>query len=452
MPGIVNGLFAGRAGISSHGTAISVVGDNIANSSTVGYKASRTEFSDLLAGGQQPGKVVGSGSQVEAVTAVNEQGTFEFTNRPLDLGVDGSGLFVVAQGPARFYTRAGNFKIDTSGYIVNQGNLAVLGFPTGGSGALQPLNVNSVSQTGIRTKNVDISGNLDSTATGINLGTGIPTVADAGTTPPAGTQPTYADLNAAAQFSTVVQTYDSLGAAHNVTFYYFKDDSTTNSWQVRGYVNSEEVDPTVGNKGEPRLIGGTVYDSTGPSMVAGSNFSMTFNSDGTRSGAPTTGFYDMTTTIPWNNGSDPALAVNITMDPFTQYSARSSVLSISQDGKGVGAVTSVNVSQNGQISALFDNGQSSVIGTVALVDFSNSEGLTRIGNNLLQESPESGAPIIGKPKSGKMGAIQSGAVELSNVDIASEFVKLITLQRGFQANSRIITTVNQLLNDIIQIV
>jgi flagellar hook protein FlgE len=112
----------------------------------------------------------------------------------------------------------------------------------------------------------------------------------------------------------------------------------------------------------------------------------------------------------------------------------------------------LSVGKNGDVSALFDNGQAAVIGTVGLVDFSNPEGLTRIGANLLQQSSASGAPVIGRPDTGKMGSIKSGALELSTVDIATEFVKLITLQRGFQASSRMITTVNQLLNDVIQLV
>ena len=448
MPGIVNGLFAGRAGIASHGTAISVVGDNIANASTVGYKSSRAEFADLLAGGQPAGKVVGSGSQIQGVTAVAAQGTFEFTSRPLDLGIDGNGFFVVARGAERFFTRAGNFKIDSAGYIVNQDELAVLGFPTGGSGALQPLNINAVSQDGIRTQNVTITGNLDASSSGINVATSIPNVDVAGSAPSLGT--TYSDLNNSADFSTVVQVFDSLGAPHNVTFYFFKDSTTANSWAVRGYVNSEEVDPAgTGIVGEPRLISGTTWNGT--TMPAGSTITMAFNNDGTRTTPPTTGFYDMTATIPWSNGSSSTDTINISLDPFTQYSARSSILSISQDGQGVGAVTSLNVTADGNISALFDNGQSSVIGTIGVVDFANPEGLTRIGSNLMQQSPESGDPIIGKPNAGKMGSIQSGALELSTVDIANEFVKLITLQRGFQASSRIITTVNQLLNDIIQL-
>ncbi len=447
MPGIVNALFAGRAGIASHGTAISVVGDNIANSSTVGYKASRAEFADLLAGGQPAGKTVGSGSQIQAVTPIAAQGTFEFTDRTLDLGIDGKGYFVVAQGPERFYTRAGNFKVDSAGFLVNQDGLAVLGFGTDGYGALEPLNINAVAQDGIRSENVTVTGNVDAGATAIDVTT-IPTVSAAGAVPPSTT--TYAQLSDAADFSTVVQVFDSLSVPHNVTFYFFKDSANANSWVVRGYVNSEEVDTTGTAVGLPRLIAGTVWNGTN-AMTTGNEISLDFNSDGTRSASPTAGFYDMTAVIPWNNGSTSTDPINISLDPFTQYSARSSILSISQDGRGVGAVTNLNVAANGEISALFDNGQSSVIGTIGLVDFANPDGLNRIGSNLLSQSSSSGDPIIGRPDAGKMGVVKSGALELSTVDIASEFVKLISLQRGFQASSRIITTVNQLLNDIVQL-
>ena len=137
---------------------------------------------------------------------------------------------------------------------------------------------------------------------------------------------------------------------------------------------------------------------------------------------------------------------------MTQYSAQSNILSISQDGQGIGAVTTLAVSSNGSISALLTNGQQTVIGTLAMASFSNPEGLTRLGGNLLSLSSSSGEPIYGKAESGNFGSLKSGTVELSTVDIASEFVRIITLQRGFQASSRIITTINQLLNDIIQLV
>jgi flagellar hook protein FlgE len=444
MPSIINGLFSGRSGLSSHGSAIAVVGDNISNASTIGFKTSRAEFSDLLAGGQTAGKVIGSGSQLAAVSTLMDQGTLEFTGRPLDLAVDGNGFFVLADGAQRFYSRAGNFKVDSAGYVVNQDSLTVLGFPNGGSGALEPLNINSISQNSVATSSLSVSANLNASGTPTTALAAIPAALDAGQNPlaagnVAAAAITYKNLSDAAEFSTVVNVFDSLGAAHTITFFFFNQGG--NTYNVRGYVNSEDVDTAGTATGFPRLIENAA-GSTG-------NIQLTFGGDGSRTGAPASGI-DLTAVVPWQNGANSS-TIDISFDPITQYSAPSNVLSITQDGQGVGSVTSVSIQENGDIFAILDNGQSSVIGTVGLVNFSSPEGLVRIGDNLLQKSPDSGEPIIGTPGAGKMGKIQAGSIELSTVDIANEFVKLITLQRGFQANSRIITTINQLLNDIIQL-
>lgn len=447
MPSILNGLFAGRSGLSSHGTAISVVSDNIANASTTGYKTSRAEFADLVAGGQAAGTIIGSGSKLAGVTAVQEQGTLEFTSRGLDLAIDGEGYFVVAQGANRFYTRAGNFGRDEGGILVNQDGFAVLGYPVGGSGALEPLNLNTVSQSSVSTGNLTISGNVDASSATISSAS-IPTVTLAGAASPSTT--TYAQLSAVAEFSTVVTVFDSLGASHDITFFYFHTQSTTPQWTVRGYVNSEDVDTaTPPPTGIPRQI---TTGTTG--TVTTGTFNMGFTTNGTRvtsgTGSLPTNGVDLAASIPWNNGSS-AGAINIAMDPFTQFSSASNILSISQDGQGVGAVTKVDIQKNGDVFAILDNGQSSLIGTIGLAIFSNPDGLTRLGNNLLQKTPASGEPIYGEAQTGKFGTIQAGTLELSTVDIANEFVKLITLQRAFQANSRIITTISSLLNDIIQL-
>lgn len=437
MASIINGLFAGRSGIASHGLAIAVVGDDIANSSTIGYKESRSDFSDLLAGGQARGRAVGSGSQISAITQIFSQGTLEFTGRSLDLAIDGNGFFAIADGAERFYSRAGNLKVDPSGFLVTQGDLAILGYASGGSGTLEPLNINSISQDSVATSEIFISGNVAASATVLASGTAsIPTVSEAGVTT---STTTYADLNAVAAFSTFVPIFDTLGQSHTITYFFFKTNA--NEYTVRGYVNSEEVDPGASpTSGLPRLItDGTTGDIT-----------MTFNGDGTRSNTPATGTSDLTYAISWNNNSDPS-SIDASFTPFTQFSNNSNILSLTQDGKGVGNVTSLSIEKNGDIFAILDNGQTSNIGSIKLVNFSNPEGLTRVGGQLLQQSPGSGEPIVGDADTGTFGIIQAGAVELSTVDIANQFVKLITLQRGFQANSRIITTINQLLNEIIQL-
>jgi flagellar hook protein FlgE len=433
---IINGLFAGRSGIASHGTAIAVVGDNISNASTIAYKSSRAEFEDFIAGGQTAGQTVGSGSSTSAVTTIFQQGTMESTGRALDLGVDGNGFFVVADGAQRFFTRAGNFKVNNAGFIVDQNNFSVLGFPANGTKVLQPININSVAQDSVATTSMSISGNVDSTAAVVDMAAfdAANPVANAGTAPTLAQDTTYAQLSDQAEFSTVVRVFDSLGAAHNVTFFFFRSDDS--EYTARAYVNSEEVDPTNPEVGRPRFIGEEV---------------MTFGTDGLRSDAPASGIPDFSSTVPWNNGSSNG-GFDVTFDPFTQFAASSSIASINQDGKGVGAVTSINVDQDGKIFALLDNGQRSVLATVGLVNFANTEGLNRVGKNLLQQSTSSGEPIVGEPTTGQFGAVKSGSLELSTVDIASEFVRLIQLQRGFQANSRIITTINGLLNDIIQLV
>ncbi len=427
MASIINGLFAGRAGISSHGSAIAVAGDNISNANTIGFKTTRAEFQDLLAGTGVVGRQYGSGSSIAAVSTLFEQGTLEFTGRPLDIGISGNGYFVVARDDQRYFTRAGNFKVDPAGFIVTQGGQAVLGFPANGSGALEPINVNSIQQSSIETTEVGIAGNLDA-STNIVDEAAIP---DPGVVVPPTT--TYADLNAFAAYSSVVDVFDSLGEKHTVSLFFYHTD--INEYTVRAYVNNEEVDTTGTATGYPRQVGEKV---------------IAFGGNGQRNPLPVTGTPDFTTNISWVNESEPG-QIDFTFSPMTQYSAQSNILSITQDGKGIGAVTTLAVSANGEISALLTNGQNSVIGTLALATFSNPEGLTRIGGNLLSLSTASGEPVYGKAESGNFGSLQSGVVELSTVDIAAEFVKIITLQRGFQASSRIITTINQLLNEIIQL-
>ena len=427
MASIINGLFAGRAGISSHGTAIAVTGDNISNSNTIGYKVSRAEFEDLMAGEGVIGRQVGSGASIAAVATIFEQGTLEFTGRPLDLGIAGTGYFVVAKEDQRYFTRAGNFKVDSAGFVTNQSGLAILGFPANGSGALEPININTIKQGTVATTEVDIAGNIDASSDLVNTAV----IPDPGLVIPPTV--TYSDLNSFAAYSTVVDVFDTLGEKHTISMFFYHTD--TNEYTVRGYVNNEEVDATGTLTGYPRLIGEKV---------------LTFGGNGQRIPLPVVGTPDFTTNITWKNQSELS-DIAVTFSPMTQYSAQSNILSISQDGQGIGAVTTLAVSSNGSISALLTNGQQTVIGTLAMASFSNPEGLTRLGGNLLSLSSSSGEPIYGKAESGNFGSLKSGTVELSTVDIASEFVRIITLQRGFQASSRIITTINQLLNEIIQL-
>ncbi len=445
MSSIINGLFAGRSGIASHGQAIAVIGDNISNSSTPGYKAARAEFEDLVAGGQAIGRITGSGSQLSAVSTIMNQGTLEFTGRTLDLAVDGNGFFSVQDSNGqKFYTRAGNFKLDTSGNIINQNGMKVLGFPSGGTGALEAINVNTISQANVSTSNIDLAGNLDARtdALGATAAASL-AVVNALAVPLAGagansTAVEFSDIAAIASFTTTVDIFDTLGQPHTVMLAFFKTD--TNRFDVRAYGKSEDFGETV--EGYPRQIttnGGTATSGT---------ITMNFSSSGLRTTTPDP---DITFRIPWANGSSNVQDVDLTMSDFTQYASQATTSSIRQDGQGIGNVTSLVIEKDGSIFARLSNGQTANVGQLGLVTFSNQEGLARVGNNLLQQSPSSGEPLAGKPGAGTLGTVSSGSIELSTVDIANEFVKMITLQRGFQANSRIITTINQLLNEIIQL-
>ena len=423
MPSIVNGLFAGRSGVQGHGSAISVLADNIANTNTVGFKASRPEFVDLLAGnlsGAAGGLSIGSGSNLANVTTIFNQGTLEFSGRGLDLAIDGNGFFVVADDTGRnFFTRAGNFGIDKEGFVVNQNGLKVQGSATTGSGGLGPLNVNVLNQQSVETENVTITGNLDAEAEVLGV-------------PPGAGVTSFQTINAAANFSTFVNTFDSLGNAHSMNFYFFK--TADNTWTVQARVDGAEI----------------VGETPGEAILLGSA-TLAFNGDGSRTTSPA---FDIdlsgANAINWTGGAQDG-EISILFSPFTQFSTNSNVSSINQDGEGVGSITSFSVEENGSLFALLDNGQTATIGTIQLATFANLEGLRRTGESLFVDSASSGEPVFGSPQSGQFGAIQSGAIELSTADLAADFVSLISLQRGFQSSARIITNIDDLLQEIVNL-
>ncbi|MCS6962111.1 MAG: flagellar hook protein FlgE [Deltaproteobacteria bacterium] len=441
MSSVINGLFSGRSGVTSHGIAISVIGDNISNANTVGFKAGRAEFEDLVSSGQASNRIVGSGSQIGSVSKIFTQGTLESTGRQLDLAIAGNGFFILDKDGERFYTRAGNFKLDNEGYLINQAGMYVLGYSSSGSGQLERINVNSFNANSeIYTTQVRIMGNLNAnedvlpsgTLTSLNSGTPIAGSSTAGTT-------TYSDLANNAAYSTVFEVFDSLGQSHTITAFFFR--TAVNQYTVQFYVKAEEVTGSPpGDAGEPRRLAnfaGTDWDIV-----------LSFNGSGQLTSSSET---QLVAYIPWANGSNPS-TITINLEDFTQFASPSNISSISQNGKGVGIIGNINITRKGEIYALLTNGQSALIGTIALANFANPEGLNRIGSNLLIQTPDSGEPILGKPNVGTFGSLESGRLELSNVDIADQFVKLIMFQKGYQANSRVISSINQLLNELIQLV
>jgi flagellar hook protein FlgE len=449
VPSISDGLFAGRAGIQSHGTAISVLADNIANQNTVGFKQSRADFVDLLAGtigGGSGAGSTGSGSAVVSITPNLIQGSFESTGRGLDAGVDGNGMFIVNDPNTgqRFYTRAGNFQVDPEGNLLDQNGFGVQGFPANGGGGLEALNVNVQATGDVDTSAITITGNLDpgqpddvspQVATPI---AGFVTVPNpAGGIEVAGQ--TFATLSDQADFQTSVDVFDSLGASHTVTTFFYHstlgDASVPQNsvWTVQSVVDGAEING--GTAGVPFQIGSAQIE---------------FGSNGLRTNPPIAPAFDMQANPAWSSGA-AAGDIGFNFNPFTQFASPSNIGSISQNGTGSGSVVGFSIGDDGTLSAQLDNGEVATIGTIALAIFANTEGLARLGNSLFAETSNSGEAVIGQPDTGTFGRLESGALELSNSDIASDFIKLISLQRGFQGSSRVITNIDDLLNEIINL-
>jgi flagellar hook protein FlgE len=397
------------------------VGDNISNSNTVGYKASRAEFSDLLAeggDGQQSSTDSGSGNgvQISNVRTIHQAGSVDFTGRNLDTSIAGEGFFVVGSEEAPQYTRAGTLSFDGTGNLVTPDGSPVLGFAPN-SNALSPMSLSNLDVDGTPTSAVSISANLNA----------LEGVIDAVPANPA----TFNEVAADAAFQTSLTVYDSLGADHSINVAYYK--TGVNTFTAQAYVNGEDVG---GEAGVPVQIG--------------ANAVLTFGEDGqiaeaglaaaAINGAPA-----------WSNGA-AAGAFNIDLSQTSQLANNSAINSINQDGQGIGNVTSYEFASDGGFFAVLEGGNRAQIGTLGIANFVNKEGLTRVGGSLFEATTASGEPTIGVAGAEGRGTIQGGALERSTVDLAREFTDLVVYQRGYQGSSQSLTAANDLLRDTLNII
>ena len=402
-----------RSGLDSHGKAISVVGDNVANANTIGYKGSRTEFADLMplgevAGGTSGIPETGSGVMVQRVRQLYEAGYLEETGRALDVSVDGNGFFLVGDPASPFLTRAGNFQVSGEGYLVNGDNKQVLGY-TGGGTTLAPIDMVHANQTSTPTTTMQLGGNVDCTA--------------AETAVPASPS-TFSEIQQAASYSANVDVYDSLGASHGVALYFFK--TGTNEWTVQGYVDAGEMG---GEAGTPKLLGQTQikFDTSG--IISGA---ASMNLQGTFTGA-----------APSN------IAVDLAQ--MKQMATNSQISNVTRNGQPAGVIERYEIMDNGEILAYLEGGASVVLGVIQVADVWNEDGLVRAGSTLFKETENSGTRTVGQPGTSGLGSLREGSLEQSSVDISEEFVSLTVLQRGYQANSQILNAANQLLRDTISL-
>lgn len=423
---ILGALSIARSGLIATGNALSVTGNNIANVNTIAFKGSRSEFADLLAGVGTGS--IGLGTRLAAVTASFSQGGVESTGRATDIAIQGNGFFVVRDGTAQLYTRKGNFTLSPDGALSTESGLPLQGYALDANGnivgPLTDVSFDGATSQPSPTTGVDVKNNLDATAT-------VPANPFDATT----WESAYATSNT----STTVKVFDSLGVSHDVTLFFAK--TADNAWTVSAFADGSEV--AGGTAGVPSPVGGATAITFNPdgSLLTPdpTDFAVTFN--GAAAQTITFNFGTPNTTPTAGEG----------LDGLTQFGSASSV-SADGDGYGAGQLQALSVGADGTITGVFDNGESRDLYRLGLADFTAPDGLIELGDGLYRDSSASGAATIGTPGSSGMGTVVGAAIERSNVDLAQEFVDLISLQRSFQANSRVITTADGLLNDLISIV
>jgi len=429
--GISSALYSGVSGLNSNSQAMSVIGNNLANTNTLGFKGARTVFSDLLSStinGSGGTSQVGRGVNVSKVDNIFNQGTFESTESGLDLAIEGDGFFMLKEvgNDTVFYSRAGAFRFDENGFLVNPEGFRVQGKPYDANGDLiagDPEDI-QVLDTGLvpalMTTEMSLNTNLDAASEA-------PVAVD-----PAYQWFDYQDPNTF-NYSSSTQVYDSLGEPHLLSTYFVKDDANANTWFWHW-----TAEDAAGN-----IIGSDIDPLDGANTPAGT---ITFNNDGTllAGGGP-----NLLGAIDWGNGSDPTQDIGVTFDT-TQFDSESTVISQNQNGYGAGNLTSVDINGDGAVIASYSNGEQVYVANLVLGKFNNPGGLALVGSNLFTSTDTSGVPRIGLPGP-ELGKVFTNSLEQSNVDMGKEFVTMITVQRGFQANSKIITTVDELLGELINL-
>lgn len=451
------------SGINASQKDLDTTANNISNVKTTGFKQSRAEFADVYAASvfSAGNSKVGDGVLTASVAQQFSQGALEFTENSLDMAISGNGFFATTSeiGQQDFsYTRSGAFKLNSESYIVdNQGNY-LLGFPTDrDSGALQssslataaPIQIPDAAGAPSATGNLYQSFNLDSRAPGIK-------VPDTSVDPDEPGNPFDPEDPTSYTSSTSSTIYDSLGESHTVTTYFAKRDSTQtgindNEWDVYVTVDGKPVNfgsgaeaagvnnPT-GTAAEGRRIR---FDGAGAPFGDVNFEEESFSLDGVLSnGADST--QDVTVFFRDRNDEEGDTAP-------TQYASDFEVNLLEQDGSTVGRLTSLDIGEDGLIQASYSNGDVQYLGQVALTRFSNEQGLRQIGNTSWKETRQSGEALAGVAKSGSFGAIESSALENSNVNLTKELVDLISAQRNFQANSRSLEVNNTINQTILQI-
>lgn len=424
---ILNAMYSGVSGLSAEGQALGVIGDNVANTSTVGFKESRSIFADVL-GGAVGSSSVGAGVRFVRAQQIFAQGTMLNTGQPTDLALSGDGFFVVSGAVdgvvGDFYTRAGQTAIKADGTLVNTDGLALQGYKANSDGTYQAgtsaITVPTSALLPKPTTELTITANLDATSQ-------VPTAAWSTANP-----------GSTSNFSTNMKVYDSLGNAHDVSVYFRK--TAAGAWDYHALVNGGEVAGGTPGVNFEIATGNLTFDSTGALQSSATTLGGTVSFVGATASQPLA--FDFGTGI---------AAGGTGLGGTTQFGSKSNVSSQGQDGYASGDLTGVKVDGEGVVSGTYSNGQSIPVGKLAIAKFRSNEGLGRAGHGLWVKTDASGDVALGTAGSGGRAAIVSGALEQSNVDVAQQFVDLIAHQRAFQGNSKTITTADEMLQEIVNL-
>lgn len=423
---LLTALSTGTAGLQTTSSELNVIGDNIANANTIGFKAGRAAFQDQLMQqliGAPGGGQIGLGSRLQAIQRLVTQGAIAQTGLATDLALDGSGYFVLKGNQSgiegQFYTRAGQFTVDEGGYLVNLAGLRVQGFPTtvtGARGGLSDLQIGTASAAATPTANITLRANLDASS------------------PLQTFDPTNPSTTSA--FSSTATIYDTLGKAHTVDVYW--THTAAGTWEYHAMTDGANVSGGTAGQATEVATGTLDFDTNG--ALVSVNQSSNFMPNGAT----------QPQALNFDFGSPTSLGGS-GLEGVTQFDATGTTTFVGQDGNAFGALASIQINSKGEVVGSFTNGVTRTLGQVAVANFEAPDRLQRSGGNMMLESLESGQPTIGDPGSGGRASLVAGALEQSNVDLANEFVRMIAAQRGFQANSKTITTADQLLQELMQI-
>ncbi|WGS46721.1 flagellar hook protein FlgE [Burkholderia sp. JSH-S8] len=401
------GYQQGLSGLAGASNNLDVIGNNIANANTVGFKQSRAHFSDMYANSvaTSVNTQIGIGSGLASVDQDFGQGTINRTGNALDVAINGNGFFQMSNNGVVTYSRDGTFHRDKNGFIIDSQGRNLMGYNAAAGGV-----INTAATVPMQAPTTNLAPTATTRITGqFNLNSQDKVPAKA---------PFSATDNTTYNFSTAIQVYDSLGGAQQVDMYFVKSAAPAGTWQAYA-----------GVKGQTPTNLGTIAFNTAGQIAS------------TTPAAPVTGSTgQFQFTIPATGGSATPQPLTLDLNGTTQYGGKDGVTNLAQDGFASGTLTTFSIGADGKLSGNYSNGQSAVLGQIALANFNNPNGLVNIGGNQYAESAASGVPQISAPGSTNHGTLQGNALENSNVDLTTQLVALITAQRNYQANAQTIKT------------